>query len=45
MKCEHCGKEIYVDLEQDLVHKHLDDKGVDPRLCDPSNPDSTIAEE
>lgn len=43
MKCKHCGMEIEFDMENDLVHKHLVNKGVDPRMCDPSNPDSKIA--
>ena len=32
------------DLEADLIHIHLDGKGVDPRMCEPSNPDSQIAQ-
>ena len=43
MKCTHCGKEVYFDLEQDLVHLHLKDKGVDDRMCEPSNPESELA--
>jgi len=43
-KCKHCNKHIIFDMEGDLIHQHLDNKGVDPRMCEPSNPDSTIAE-
>lgn len=43
LKCNHCGKEIYVDMEQDLIHKHLENKGCDPRLCEPKNPNSKVA--
>ena len=43
MECSHCGKEVYFDLEQDLVHLHLKDKGVDERMCEPNNPESEIA--
>lgn len=43
MWCKYCGKKIKYDLENDLIHPHLEDKGFDARMCDPSNPDSTIA--
>jgi hypothetical protein len=43
--CRYCNKRIYTDMEGDLVHLHLDNKGVDPRMCEPNNPDSKIAEE
>ncbi len=43
MKCKYCNKKIILDSEGDLVHTHLINKGVDPRLCEPSNPDSKIA--
>ena len=32
------------DMENDLVHKHLVDKGFDPRMCEPNNPDTDYAE-
>ena len=35
MKCIHCNKEVVVDQDEDLIHVHLENKGVDPRLCDP----------
>ena len=44
MKCKNCNKTVYVDMENDLIHEHLEHKGVDSRMCKPSNPDSTIAE-
>ena len=31
-------------MEQDLTHNHLEEQGVDPRMCEPWNPDSKIAE-
>jgi hypothetical protein len=43
MKCKYCNRKIIRDLEGDLIHIHLDGKGVDARLCIPSNPDSKIA--
>jgi hypothetical protein len=42
-KCALCSKIIDYDMEGDIVHLHLEDIGVDSRLCDPSNPDSDIA--
>jgi len=45
MKCKYCKRKVEFDSEGDLIHKHLDMKGVDPRLCEPSNPDSEIAKE
>jgi len=44
MKCKNCGRKIEYDMENDLIHSHLDGKGTDSRLCNPSNPDSKIAE-
>ena len=43
-KCKNCSKEIDYDMEQDLVHLHLENKGCDPRMCEPWNPDSKVAE-
>lgn len=43
MKCIYCKRKIHKDLEGDLIHDHLDTKGVDPRMCQPINPDSKIA--
>ena len=44
MKCKNCGKKVSYDQEFDLIHPYLDNKGRDPRLCNPYNPDSKIAE-
>ena len=43
MKCKHCKRKIEHDMEGDLIHTHLEEKGVDPRMCEPSNPHSKIA--
>lgn len=43
MKCNYCQRKIEYDSEGDLIHSHLNNKGVDPRMCEPSNPDSHIA--
>lgn len=45
MKCKHCKRKIEIDQDKDLIHSHLDMTSVDPRMCEPSNPDSKIAEE
>lgn len=42
--CKNCNRRIECDMEGDLIHIHLNNKGVDPRICSPSNPDSKIAE-
>ena len=44
MRCKNCGKRVMLDSENDLIHIHLIDKGTEPRLCEPSNPDSKVAE-
>jgi hypothetical protein len=43
MKCVYCYRKVNIDLEMDLVHNHLEDKGCDARMCEPNNPDSKIA--
>ena len=44
MICRNCKKPIEWDLEADMIHTHLNDKGVDPRMCEPTNPNSKVAE-
>ena len=44
MICKYYGRKVELDMEQDLIHNHLDNKGVDARMCKPNNPDSKIAE-
>ena len=41
--CSNCNKKVMYDTEGDLIHSHLQDSGIDPRMCEPSNPDSKIA--
>jgi hypothetical protein len=43
--CAHCDTPIDLDFEGDWVHKHLEGNGTDSRLCEPTNPDSKLAEE
>lgn len=45
MRCKHCKRYLLIDTEGDLIHRHLEWCGVDPRMCEPSNPKSTVAEE
>ena len=45
MKCKYCKRKIEYDSEGDLIHTAFEYIGVDPRLCEPSNPDSKIATE
>jgi len=44
MKCKYCNQKVIYDLEGNIIHIYLDNKGVDDRLCYPTNPDSKIAE-
>lgn len=43
MKCLNCKEKIEFDMEGDLIHSHLNNKGVDPRKCDPTCHDSKYA--
>ena len=43
IRCVYCNRRIYLDAEDDWVHFHLRDLGVDDRMCQPDNPDSEIA--
>jgi hypothetical protein len=43
MKCANCKRKIILDMEGDLIHSIYWWRGVDPRMCEPTNPDSKIA--